>query len=137
MVGRLDAKSFGTSLSGSYATLHLGYALHLTGYDVAGAEADTIGPLLARFGYGLYLPRGGTIEGYYGHRRDGYSAGLSPSSRNGSGFLGHFGVAVRQPLSDRFALAAGTEIGAAWVSTVGLEIRPAATPKAQTSAWDF
>jgi hypothetical protein len=125
--GRLNSSQLGASLAGSFTSASIGYALHRTSYDVEGVPADTIGLLLARFGYGLYLPNNGEVEGYYEHRRDGFSAGLSPSPRNGSGFLGHFGVAVRQPLSDRFAVQLRSEIGAAWVSSVGIEFRQRAS----------
>ncbi len=119
--GRLNSSHLGASLAGSYTTATVGYALHRTSYDVA--PADTIGLLLVRFGYGLYLPKNGEIEGYYQHRRDGFAAGLSPSPGNGSGFLGHFGLALRQPVSDRFAISLRSEIGSAWVATGGIEIR--------------
>ncbi len=121
--GRADLERLGASLAGSFITARIGYALHRTNYDVPNVPADTIALLLGRNSYGLYLPRGGEIEGYYEHRRDGYSAGLSPSSRNGSGFLGHFGLALRQPIHDHLALAFQTEIGAAWVSTLSVEFR--------------
>jgi len=121
--GRLNSSQLGASLAGSFTSASIGYALHRTSYDIAGVPADTIGLLLARFGYGLYLPNNGEVEGYYEHRRDGFSAGLSPSSRNGSGFLGHFGVSMRQPLSDSFAVLLRSEIGSAWVSSVGIEFR--------------
>jgi len=121
--GRLNSSRLGASLAGSFATASIGYGLHRTSYDITNVPADTIGLLIARFGYGLYLPHSGEIEAYYQHRRDGFSAGLSPGTRNGSGFLGHFGLALRQPVSGRLALSLRTEIGAAWVSTVGLEFR--------------
>tara|TARA_R110002096_G_scaffold171490_4_gene344460 strand:- start:79008 stop:80159 length:1152 start_codon:yes stop_codon:yes gene_type:complete len=125
--GRINSSQLGASLAGSFSSATLGYALHRTSYDVDDVSSDTIALLIARFGYGLYLPKGGELEGYYQHRRDGYTAGLSPSPRNGSGFLGHFGIALRQPISDRFAVALRTEIGSAWVSTAGLEFRAGST----------
>lgn len=121
---RIDMSRVGRSLKGSFVTAQVGYAFHRTSYELSGIPADTIGLLIGRNSYGLYLPNGGELEGYYDHRRDGFAAGLSPSSRNGSGFLGHFGLMLRQPVHDYLALTARTEIGAAWVSTLGVEVRP-------------
>ncbi len=120
---RANLSRIGPSLTGSFVTMSAGWGLHRTTYDLPMTSADTIGILLGHFGYGLYLPKGGELEAYYKHRRDGFVAGASPSSRNGSGFLGHFGIALRQPITEHFALRLRTEIGASWLTTAGLEVR--------------
>ncbi len=125
---RANLSRIGPSLAGSFVTMSAGWGLHRTTYDVPMTGANTVGILLGHFGYGLYLPKGGTLEAYYKHRRDGFVAGASPSSRNGSGFLGHFGITLRQPISEYFAFRLRSEIGAAWLTTAGLEVRTKSTP---------
>ena len=120
---RVEMRRLGESLRGSFTTMSVGAGYQTTAYGVDGVSSDSIGLLLGHFGYGFYLPRAGEIETYYEHRRDTFTAGSSPSSRNGSGFLGHFGVRMRQPLSKRFVLQAQAEIGSAYLLTGGLEVQ--------------
>ncbi len=120
---RLNNEYFDASLRGSYSSYSVGYGIERTRFSIAGAPSDWRGLLLGRFSYGIYLPKGGELEWYYDHRRDTFTAGLSPSSRNGSGFLGHFGVQAKLPLHSRFSLLAQGELGAAWLFHTSLELR--------------
>jgi hypothetical protein len=119
---RIDLRRIGESLSGAFTSMSLGYGVHQVRYDLDRAGADTTGLLLGHYGFGFYLPGSGEIEAYYQHRRDDFTSGSSPSSRNGSGFLGHYGVRLRQPLNDRFALRVESELGAAWLISSSIEI---------------
>ncbi len=118
---RFDNSRVISGLEGSYTKLSLGYGIEHTRY-ASDIDADNQALLLGRSAFGLYLPKGGQLEGYYEHRRDTFTAGLSPGRENGSGFLGHFGLQLRQPVHSRFSLRAQVELGAAWLFTSGLEI---------------
>jgi hypothetical protein len=120
--GRVEMQRLGESLRGSFSTMSVGLGLQVTSFNVDGLGNDIHALLLAHFGYGFYLPRSGELEGYYEHRRDTFTAGSSPGSRNGSGFLGHFGLKLRQPIHRRIAIKAIAEIGSAYLVTSGLEI---------------
>lgn len=119
---RLELSRLGKSLRGAFSSMSVGFGLHHVRYDVAGVNAETSGLLLGHYGFGFYLPGSGELEGYYQHRRDEFASGASPSPRNGSGFLGHFGLRLRQPLSDSFALRVQSELGAAWLISSTIEI---------------
>ncbi len=121
--GRADMRRLGESLRGSFATMSVGLGLQVTSFDVEGVGSDSYALLLGHFGYGFYLPRSGELEAYYEHRRDTFTAGISPGSRNGSGFLGHFGLKLRQPINSRFATFAKAEIGSAYLVSSGLEVQ--------------
>lgn len=117
---RIDNSRFGAPLAGSYTSLSIGYGLERTHYELD-LEPENQALLLGRSAFGIYLPKGGYIESYYDHRRDDFAAGLSPGTANGSGFLGHFGLELRQPLNSRISLRARGELGAAWLFSSGLE----------------
>lgn len=119
---RIEMKRLGESLSGSYASASYGLGAERTSYAISSIEADTYALLLGHFGYGFYLPKSGQLEAYYEHRRDTFTAGLSPGTRNGSGFLGHFGLRLEQPIYSRFTVEAQAEIGSALLLTLGLRI---------------
>ena len=121
--GRVEMRRLGESLRGSFTTLSVGLGIQVTSFDVPGVGTDTHALLLGHFGYGFYLPRSGELEGYYEHRRDTFTAGSSPGNRNGSGFLGHFGLTLRQPIHDRFTIRAQAEVGSAYLLTGGLEVQ--------------
>lgn len=123
LTGRIDLTRVGATLKGSFTSLQIGYGLQRIDYDIDNVGPDYNGLLLSRFSYGFYLPFGGELESYYAHRRDGFAGGLSPSERNGSGFLGHVGLQLRQPVNEQFSLRAGTELGSAWIVHTGFEVR--------------
>lgn len=121
--GRVEMRRLGESLRGSFTTMSVGLGIQVTSFDVQGIGSDTHALLLGHFGYGFYLPKSGELESYYEHRRDTFTAGTSPGDRNGSGFLGHFGLRLRQPIHHRFAIRAQAEIGSAYLLTGGLEVQ--------------
>ena len=121
--GRMEMQRIGETLRGSFATMSVGAGWQVTDYSPSGLGSDSLALLLGHYGYGFYLPKSGELEMYYEHRRDNFTAGSSPSSRNGSGFLGHFGVKLRQPISRQFAIQAQAEIGSAYLLTTGLEVQ--------------
>src|SRR5690606_2068360 len=90
LAARFEMQRLGKSLQGSFSSVSVGGGVQRTHYGIDGVASDIGALLLGHFGYGFYLPEGGELEAYYEHRRDGFTAGLSPSERNGSGFLGHF-----------------------------------------------
>ena len=125
---RVEMSRLGAALRGSFSTASVGLGWHHVDFDIPDGDGDSSALLIAHFGYGFYLPAGGELEMYYQHRRDDFTSGTSPGSRNGSGFLGHYGAKLRKPLSDRFALRLQSEIGAAWLLGSSLEVRLGGTP---------
>jgi hypothetical protein len=125
---RLELSRVGETLQGSFVKAGLGYGAHQVRYRIADVKADTTGLLVGHFGFGLYLPGSGELEALYEQRRDDFTSGTSPSPRNGSGFLGHFTLRLRQPISDRFALRVASELGAAWLISGMMEVRLGGLP---------
>lgn len=125
---RLDMRRLGRSLRGSFSTASVGGGVQRTSYELDDIGSDTGALMLGHFGYGFYLPRSGELTAYYEHRRDTFTSGISPSSRNGSGFLGHVGLRLHQPITKRFALRAQGELGSAYLLTTGLEVRMGKMP---------
>jgi hypothetical protein len=121
--GRWELGEISRTLRGSFARLDLGLGYQYFDYHLDGVEGDGSTLLLNRWGYGFYLPGSGEIELYYNHRRDNFTAGASPSTRNGSGFMGQWGIRLRQPVSAHLAIVGRSEIASAWLSLVALEAR--------------
>ncbi len=122
LAARIEMSRLSESLRGSFTTMSYGLGAERTEFSAAESRPNNLALLLGYFGYGFYMPKAGELELYYEHRRDTFTAGLSPSTRNGSGFLGHLGVTLQQPLSRRLRLHAQAEIGSALQLGMGLEI---------------
>ncbi|HVK75840.1 MAG TPA: hypothetical protein VM734_21060 [Kofleriaceae bacterium] len=121
--GRYDLVRLAAPLAGSFATLGLGLGVEQVRY--ATGAADTGGLVAGRFGWGVYLGAGaGEVELYYEHRRDTLAGGLTPRLPF-NGFFGHVGAAA-SGWRGAWGLAAGLEIGSAYVATLALRWRTVA-----------
>jgi hypothetical protein len=120
LAGRLDMRNVGRTLAGSFGELSVGAGGEVNDYDEPGAGADLGEILLVRFGYGMYLGKGGEVSIYYDHRRDTFAGGTSPGPGPGSGFLGFFGAAGQVRLGSRWGLRGAFESGAARVAHLSL-----------------
>lgn len=120
---RMDLAELGPWLAGSYLKASAGFGVQHFHYFDDTIEGNGRALLLSRWAFGVHLPAGGELEFYYDHRRDTFTAGASPGSGNGSGFMGQWGAKLDQPVSRRLGLTMRSEIGSAWLSTLGLEFR--------------
>lgn len=119
---RFDLDRLAESLSGAFVRFATGIAYQSVSYPGI-SDRDGHAMLVGGLGYGFYLPRSGELEGYYEHRRDHHAGGISPGRGQGSGFVGSFGIRLRQLVSRRFAVIADAQFGAAWLGTLQLEVR--------------
>jgi hypothetical protein len=125
--GRLDLSWISRSLGGAFVESTAGVALELDQFREV--ELEGRGLLLARFGFGLYLGRGGSdgseILVYYDHRHDGYAGGTKLRGLI-SGVPGHFGLAARWDFSPSLGVVLDAATGSAHVIGLSLVYREGA-----------
>ncbi|HWO11349.1 MAG TPA: hypothetical protein VNN80_17770, partial [Polyangiaceae bacterium] len=107
----------------------VGLARQWIEFDVPGTGVtDTSGLLLVHSGFGVYVgaraaapqrgigadPRGGELEIYYDHRRDGFVGGMKTLGAS-SGFAGHVGLRGQYYASESLGLSAEVQVGSTWV----------------------
>jgi len=121
---RLDMAGIGQTLRGSFMEGGFGYGVEFYQYEIQGLEGymDRESLLLMRFGYGLYLGRGGEVFLYYDHRKDDFAAGMGMSGIGG-GILGHAGVRALYRPFPWWGLYADIQVGSAFIVTTGLMYR--------------
>lgn len=121
---RLDLARVGPSLAGAFAELSLGVGVQSTTYASAPGDADAL--LLARFGFGLYIPRGEVVA-YYDHRHDGFAGGLALGGHENT-VLGHFGLAAAVDLGAGFGAGLELQAGSAYVGRLAVRYRLGGRP---------
>lgn len=126
VLGRLDLMSYDPHLAGSFAELGVGAATQLIDWEIAGLEPESATLLLGRFGFGIYVGRGGAGSGewqlYYDHRHDDFAAGLLMEGV-GSGVAGHLGLEGEHFVTDEFGLGMVVEYGSALVTGLSAHFR--------------
>lgn len=136
---RLDLQHFDSELRGSFVEGLAGVGLQRFSYEVQGLEdTDLESLLLARFGFGAYLPgpaAGGEVQVYYDHRKDDYAAALQLIG-GGGGVVGHFGAEGRVYLDDQWGLRLFGEVGSAWIAGASLVYRHGRWPGSAVSTME-
>lgn len=123
---RYDLARMAPTLAGSFVEGHVGAGLELYDFDVRGAKLadNAFGLLLARFGFGMYLGKGGArsgeLFGYYDHRHDDFAAGLGTQGI-AAGILGHLGLRGHYFITRQWGVSGLVELGSALVT--GLSVR--------------
>ena len=117
--GRYDLVRVGGRLEGAFAELGVGLAAQRYAYpDLTDDRLSQ--QLLATFGFGVYLGRGGPFRGeallYYDHRKDDFAGAL----RGGAGVPGFFGLRARALLVGPWGASAELQAGSALVGRVAL-----------------
>lgn len=117
--GRLAFADLAPGLTGSFVDVEVGLGLELVDYRAG--DADLTGLLLSRFAWGVFLPgRRGELAVFYDHRRDHLAGGLVAG--RAAGFFGSVGVGGELAVAG-WTVTASTEVGSAWVTTVGARRR--------------
>jgi hypothetical protein len=118
--GRLDLAQLSPSLAGAFVEGDLGLGLDRAIYRHA--PADTVGILVGRFGFGIYLghpaANHGELQLFYDHRRDGLVGGLA--TRRFNGILGSFGLQCAMTLRRGMGVALQAQAGSAYLLGIGL-----------------
>ena len=120
---KLETQRLGVSLTGGFVRLKLGLGFERTVFSANGSTLRNALPI-GRFGYGVYLPRGGELELFYNHRRDGFAGGISPGRSLASGFLGHVGTGLRLPITPQSAVQLELKVGSALVCHASFQWSP-------------
>jgi hypothetical protein len=118
--GRLDLAQLSPGLAGAFVEGDLGLGLDRATYRHA--PADTVGILVGRFGFGMYLGHPaashGELQLFYDHRRDGLVGGLA--TRRFNGILGSFGLQGALTLRRGMGVALQAQAGSAFLLGIGL-----------------
>jgi hypothetical protein len=118
--GRLDLAQLSSSLAGAFVEGDLGLGLDRAAYRHA--PADTVGILVGRFGFGMYLGHPAATHGelqlFYDHRRDGLVGGLA--TRRFNGILGSFGFQGALTVRRGMGVAIQAQAGSAYLLGIGL-----------------
>ncbi len=115
--GRSDLSALDGALAGLFFEGEVGLGLDETRYPTAVWDVGAM--LLVRNAIGVYLGRGaGELTFSYDQRRDQLVGGLFAG--RAAGFLGHIGAELELRVGRGLALRLGAELGAVFLTTVGL-----------------
>jgi hypothetical protein len=128
LVARIDSERLVPKLTGTFTEFEAGYVERTTDFGGAATQSDTL--LIARTGFGVYLPgsarTGGEVMIDYDHRHDGLAAGLLYDGI-GSGAAGHFSFSGHYFLAPEWGVQWLSQVGSAWVFGAAMLFRSAAS----------
>jgi hypothetical protein len=120
--GRIDLRSLGRLLRGSFAELGLGTGVVRNHYDALGVN-ETTTLLLGKTAFGTYVGDGrGEVALVYDHRRDGFVGGARLPGIP-AGFLGSGGLRAKYFFTEELGISGEALFGGAYLGGLSVVVR--------------